>query len=72
MNTRREIVTSKIAWKKSTIGDKKFVKEFKSFKNSKKSIFDLNKYSHIEFEELLSYSVYILDYYFTKKYEFNI
>ena len=57
---------SKIAWKKSTIGDKKFVKEFKSFKNSKKSILDLNKYSHIEFEELLSYSVYILYYYFTK------
>jgi len=57
---------SKIAWKKSTIGDKKFVKEFKSFKSSKKSILDLNKYSHIEFEKLLSYSVFILDYYFTK------
>tara|TARA_B100001027_G_scaffold205510_1_gene168418 strand:+ start:46 stop:750 length:705 start_codon:yes stop_codon:yes gene_type:complete len=57
---------SKIAWKKSIIGDKKFVKEFESFKNLKKSILDLNKYSHIEFEELLSYSVYILDYYFTK------
>ncbi len=57
---------SKIAWKKSTIGDKKFVKEFESFKNSKKSILDLNKYSHIEFEKLLSYSVYILDYYFSK------
>ena len=51
---------------KSTIGDKKFVKEFKSFKSSKKSILDLNKYSHIEFEKLLSYSVFILDYYFTK------
>jgi len=57
---------SKIAWKKSTIGDKKFVKKFESFKNSKKSILDLNKYSHIEFEKLLSYSVYILDYYFSK------
>jgi uncharacterized protein (DUF58 family) len=57
---------SKIAWKKSTIGDKKFVKEFKSFKSSKKSILDLNKYNHIEFEKLLSYSVFILDFYFTK------
>ena len=51
---------------KSTIGDKKFVKEFNSFKSSKKSILDLNKYSHIEFEKLLSYSVFILDFYFTK------
>ena len=63
---------SKIAWKKSTLKDRKFVKEFESYKKSRKSILELNKYNYIEFEKLLCYSVYILDYYFKNKLELTL
>ncbi len=58
---------SKIAWKKSTIKDKKYVKTFNTLENSKLIILDLNAYKHLDFEILLNYSVYILNYFFRNK-----
>ena len=64
---RRGDNLSKIAWKKSTINEKKNVKKFKELKKDQKYILDLNRYPNIPFELLLSYSVYIIKYFFQKK-----
>ena len=66
---RRGDNLSKIAWKKSTINEKKNIKKFKENKKDKKFILDLNKYPNIPFELLLSYSIYIIKYFFEKKIE---
>ena len=57
---------SKIAWKKSTL-EKKYIKIFKDKQEEQKFILDLDKYREIEFELLLSYSVYIIKYYYLNK-----
>ena len=64
---RRGDNLSKIAWKKSTINEKKNVKKFKELKKDQKYILDLNRYPNIPFELLLSYSIYIIKYFFQKK-----
>ena len=64
---RRGDNLSKIAWKKSTINEKKNVKKFKELKKDQKFILDLNRYPNIPFELLLSYSTYIIKYFFQKK-----
>ncbi len=58
---------SKIAWKKSTINEKKNVKKFKELKKDQEFILDLNRYPNIPFELLLSYSIYIVKFFFQKK-----
>ena len=60
---------SKIAWKKSSIKNKKFVKNFEEPKSYNKSILNLNNYSDIPFELLLSYSTFIILYYFQNNFE---
>ena len=57
---------SKIAWKKSTI-DKKYIKIFKDKEKTQKLILDLDKYNELEFELLLSYSIYIIEYFYQNK-----
>ena len=57
---------SKIAWKKSTL-EKKYIKIFKDKQKEQKFILDLDKYREIDFELLLSYSVYIIKYYYLNK-----
>ncbi|MDC2976266.1 DUF58 domain-containing protein [Candidatus Pelagibacter sp.] len=57
---------SKIAWKKSTI-DKKYIKIFKDKEKTRKLILDLDKYKELAFELLLSYSVYIIQYFHQNK-----
>ena len=57
---------SKIAWKKSTI-DKKYIKIFKDKEKTQKLILDLDKYNELAFELLLSYSVYIIQYFHQNK-----
>ncbi len=57
---------SKIAWKKSTI-DKKYIKIFKDKGKTQKLILDLDKYKELEFELLLSYSIYIIQYFYRNK-----
>ena len=57
---------SKIAWKKSTI-DKKYIKIFKDKEKTQKIILDLDKYNELAFELLLSYSVYIIQYFHQNK-----
>ncbi len=57
---------SKIAWKKSTI-DKKYIKIFKDKEKTRKLILDLDKYNELAFELLLSYSVYIIQYFYQNK-----
>ena len=57
---------SKIAWKKSTL-EKKYIKIFKDQQKEQKFILDLDKYHEIEFELLISYSVYIIKYYYLNK-----
>ena len=57
---------SKIAWKKSTI-DKKYIKIFKDKEKTRKIILDLDKYNELAFELLLSYSVYIIQYFHQNK-----
>ena len=64
---RRGDNLSKIAWKKSIINEKKNVKKFKELKKDQKYILDLNRYPNIPFELLLSYSVYIIKYFFQKR-----
>ena len=64
---RRGDSLSKIAWKKSTINEKKNVKKFKEPKKHQNFILDLNRYPNIPFELLLSYSTYIIKYFFQKK-----
>ena len=57
---------SKIAWKKSTI-NKKYIKIFKDKEKTQKLILDLDRYNELEFELLLSYSVYIIEYFYQNK-----
>ena len=57
---------SKIAWKKSTI-DKKYIKIFKNKEKTQKLILDLDRYNELEFELLLSYSIYIIEYFYQNK-----
>ena len=57
---------SKIAWKKSTI-DKKYIKIFKDKEKTQKLILDLDGYNELEFELLLSYSIYIIEYFYQNK-----
>ncbi len=57
---------SKIAWKKSTI-NKKYIKIFKDKEKTQKLILDLDKYNELEFELLLSYSIYIIQYFYRNK-----
>ena len=57
---------SKIAWKKSTI-DKKYIKIFKDKEKTQKLILDLDRYNELEFELLLSYSIYIIEYFYQNK-----
>ena len=57
---------SKIAWKKSTI-DKKYIKIFKDKEKTQKLILDLDKYNELEFELLLCYSIYIIQYFYRNK-----
>jgi len=63
---------SKIAWKKSTIRDKKYVKKFMDPQKDLKLILDLNQYSKIPFELLLSYATYIVQFYFHKKKDLSV
>ncbi len=69
---RRGDSLSKIAWKKSTINEKKNVKKFKDPTKDQKLILNLNKYPHIPFELLLSYSTFIIKYYFQTKKELKL
>ena len=57
---------SKIAWKKSTI-NKKYIKIFKDKEKTQKLILDLDRYNELEFELLLSYSIYIIEYFYQNK-----
>ena len=57
---------SKIAWKKSTI-NKKYIKIFKDKEKTQKLILDLDRYNELEFELLLSYSIYIIQYFYRNK-----
>ena len=63
---------SKIAWKKSTIRDKKYVKKFMDPQKDLKLILDLDQYSKIPFELLLSYATFIIQFYFNKKIELTV
>ena len=58
---------SKIAWKKSITSNKRYVKTFSDTEKLSNLILDLDKYPHIEFEKLLNYSSYIVNYCFEKK-----
>ena len=57
---------SKVAWKKSTL-EKKYIKTFKDKQKSQKLILDLDKYNNVKFERLLSYSIYLIKYFYQKK-----
>ena len=50
---------SKIAWKKSIIQKKKFVKIFESMDSLDEQIFDLDSYKNINFERLLGFTSYL-------------
>jgi uncharacterized protein (DUF58 family) len=58
---------SKIAWKKSTFKNKKYVKKFEQLEKEKKSFLNLDLYQSIEFETLLSYATFIVQYYYKNK-----
>ena len=57
---------SKVAWKKSTL-EKKYIKTFKDSQKSQKLILNLDKYNNVKFERLLSYSIYLIKYFYQKK-----
>ena len=63
---------SKIAWKKSTLKNKKYIKKFENPKQENKTILNLDQYQEISFETLLSYATFIIKYYFQKKKELTI
>ena len=63
---------SKIAWKKSIIKNKKYIKKFEEPKKENKLILNLDNYKEINFEDLLSYVSYIIDYYYTNKIQLTI
>jgi hypothetical protein len=58
---------SKIAWKKSTLKNKKYIKKFEQLEREKKSVLNLDLYQSIEFETLLSYATFIVQYYYKNK-----
>ena len=51
---------------------KKNVKKFKDPTNDQKVILNLNKYPHIPFELLLSFSTYIIKFYFQNNKELKL
>ena len=63
---------SKIAWKKSIIKNKKYIKKFEEPKKENKLILNLDNYKEINFEDLLSYVSYIVDYYYKNKIQLTI
>ena len=63
---------SKIAWKKSIIKNKKYIKKFEEPKKENNLILNLDNYKDINFEDLLSYVSYIVDYYYINKIELTI
>ena len=63
---------SKIAWKKSIIKNKKYIKKFEEPKKENNLILNLDNYKDIIFEDLLSYVSYIVDYYYRNKIELTI
>ena len=63
---------SKIAWKKSIIKNKKYIKKFEEPKKENKLILNLDNYKEINFEDLLSYVSFIVDYYYTNKIHLTI
>ena len=63
---------SKIAWKKSIIKNKKYIKKFEEPKKENKLILNLDNYKEINFEDLLSYVSFIVGYYYTNKIQLTI
>ena len=63
---------SKIAWKKSIIKNKKYIKKFEEPKKENNLILNLDNYKNINFEDLLSYVSYIVDYYYRNKIDLTI
>ncbi len=63
---------SKIAWKKSIIKNKKYIKKFEEPKKENNLILNLDNYKEINFEDLLSYVSYIVDYYYRNKIDLTI
>jgi len=58
---------SKIAWKKSTLKNKKYIKKFEQPEKEKKSVLNLDLYQSIKFETLLGYVTFIVQYYYKNK-----
>ena len=58
---------SKIAWKKSTLKNKKYIKKFEQPDIEKKSVLNLDLYQSIEFETLLGYVTFIVQHYYKNK-----
>jgi len=58
---------SKIAWKKSTFKNKKYIKKFEQPEKEKKSVLNLDLYQSIEFETLLGYVTFIVQHYYKNK-----
>ena len=58
---------SKIAWKKSTLKNKKYIKKFEQPEEEKKSVLNLDLYQSIEFETLLGYVTFIVQHYYKNK-----
>ena len=63
---------SKIAWKKSIVKNKKYIKKFEEPKKENKLILNLDNYPEISFEDLLSYASFIIDYYYKNKIELTL
>ena len=63
---------SKIAWKKSIIKNKKYIKKFEEPKKENNLILNFDNYKEIPFEDLLGYVSYIIDYYYKNKIELTI
>ena len=63
---------SKIAWKKSIIKNKKYIKKFEEPKKENNLILNFDYYKEIPFEDLLGYVSCIIDYYYKNKIELTI
>ncbi len=63
---------SKIAWKKSIVKNKKYIKKFEEPKKENKLVLNLDNYTEIPFEDLLSYTSFIIDYYYKNKIELTL
>tara|TARA_Y100001936_G_scaffold156227_1_gene152466 strand:+ start:892 stop:1815 length:924 start_codon:yes stop_codon:yes gene_type:complete len=63
---------SKIAWKKSIVKNKKYIKKFEEPKKENKLVLNLDNYPEIPFEDLLSYTSFIIDYYYKNKIELTL